>query len=75
MFRGWRFDKRRWKIAPLVLNIDGQRMLIRKDAVSAKKTYNVESFNPKKFSDKNYLVPIPLSEIEKSPALIQNPGY
>jgi hypothetical protein len=68
------FDVRRWKIAPIVLNIPGKRMAITKDA-SGKKTYTVVNFQPRAFTDKNYLVPIPQYEISKNPKLVQNPGY
>lgn len=68
------FDVRRWKIAPLVLNIPGKRMAITKDA-TGKKTYTVVEFQPRNFFEKNYLVPIPQYEIAKNPKLIQNPGY
>lgn len=68
------FDVRRWKIAPVVLNIPGKRMAITKDA-SRKKIYTVVDFQPRAFSEKNYLVPIPQYEISKNPKLVQNPGY
>lgn len=69
------FDARRWKIAPIVFNITGRKMVIMKDPVTGVKTYTVSDFNPRAFSDKNYLVPIPQSEINKNPNLVQNPGY
>ncbi len=68
------FDVRRWKIAPIVLNVPGKRMAITKDA-SGKKTYTVVDFQPRAFFEKNYLVPIPQYEISKNPKLVQNPGY
>ncbi|MEO6001128.1 MAG: RagB/SusD family nutrient uptake outer membrane protein, partial [Chitinophagaceae bacterium] len=68
------FDVRRWKIAPVVLNIPGRRMAITKDA-SGKKTYTVVDFQPRAFAEKNYLVPIPQYEISKNNKLVQNPGY
>lgn len=68
------FDVRRWRIAPQVLSEDSERMTIIKDA-SGKKTYKVETFQPRNFNDRNYLMPIPQAEIEKNPNLAQNPGY
>ncbi|MEJ7769712.1 MAG: RagB/SusD family nutrient uptake outer membrane protein [Chitinophagaceae bacterium] len=68
------FDVRRWKIAPVVLNIPGKRMAVTKDA-SGNKIYTVVNFQPRAFTDKNYLVPIPQYEISKNPKLVQNPGY
>lgn len=69
------FDVRRWKIAPIVCNIPGKKMIIIKNLTTGVKTYTVNAFNPRAFYDKNYLVPIPQSEIDKNPLLIQNPGY
>ncbi|MGI8636126.1 MAG: RagB/SusD family nutrient uptake outer membrane protein [Segetibacter sp.] len=69
------FDVRRWKIAPIVLNVPGKRMAITKNPATGKKTYTVVEFQPRAFFDKNYLVPIPQYEIAKNPKLTQNPGY
>jgi hypothetical protein len=69
------FDVRRWKIAPIVLNIPGKRMAITKNPTTGKKTYTVVEFQPRQFFEKNYLVPIPQYEINKNPKLVQNPGY
>lgn len=69
------FDVRRWKIAPEVLNIDAKRMSIYKDPDTGVKTYTVIDFQERAFYEKNYLVPIPQSEIDKNPLLEQNPGY
>jgi hypothetical protein len=71
------FDVRRWKTAPVALNMLPKRMDIVKDPVTGTKTYTVNVM-PQfifVFADKNYLVPIPQSEIDKDPALVQNPGY
>jgi len=74
VFEGHRYhDVRRWKIAPEVLNIPGKKMNIQK--TGSTKTYTVSDFNPRAFFERNYLVPIPQSEIEKNPLLVQNPGY
>ncbi|WP_236971130.1 RagB/SusD family nutrient uptake outer membrane protein [Membranihabitans marinus] len=69
------FDVRRWMIAPEVLNENASRMEIYRDPDTGKKTYTVAEFNERSFSDKNYWLPIPLSEIEKDANLEQNPGY
>ncbi|MEX2235296.1 MAG: RagB/SusD family nutrient uptake outer membrane protein [Cyclobacteriaceae bacterium] len=76
-FEGHRFfDVRRWQIAPTVLNINAQEMHIARDPVTLVKTYTVRDFLPeRKFFDRNYLLPIPQSEIERSPSFSQNPGY
>ena len=69
------FDVRRWKIAPVVLNIPGKRIQIIKNLTTGIKTFTVVDFNPRAFFDRNYLVPIPQSEINRNALLIQNPGY
>lgn len=76
-FEGHRFfDVRRWKIAPTVLNINAQEMRIEKDPITGAKTYIVRDFLPeRRFFDKNYRLPIPQSEMERSPSFTQNPGY
>jgi len=77
-FEGHRyFDVRRWKIAPQVLNKIPKRMDIVKDLGTGIKTYTVATMANFTFvfTDKNYLAPIPKSEIEKNSLLEQNPGY
>ena len=76
-FEGHRFfDVRRWKIAPTVLNINAKKMLVQRNATTMVKTYTVVDFLPARaFSDKNYLLPIPQSEIERNKNMVQNPGY
>jgi hypothetical protein len=71
------FDVRRWKIAPAVLNVAPLRMDIVKNLTTGKKTYTVNPMGNFTFgfTDKNYLLPIPQSEIDKNPLLVQNPGY
>ncbi len=71
------FDVRRWKIAPVVLNTLPKRMDIVKNLTTGVKTYTVSTMPTFTFvfTDKNYLAPIPLSEIEKNQNLQQNPGY
>ena len=78
-FEGHRwFDVRRWKIAPVVLNINAQAMAVTKDPVTGVRTYTVKDMLPTRaFFDKNYLLPIPQSEIDKNknPLFTQNTGY
>ena len=70
------FDVRRWKIAPIVLNIPGKRISIIKNLTTGVKTYTIIDFQPTRaFYDRNYLVPIPQTEIERNSLLEQNPGY
>ena len=76
-FEGHRFfDVRRWKIAPEVLNINAQEIHIYKDPATGVKTYTVRDMLPeRKFFERNYWLPIPQSEIERTRSLEQNPGY
>ncbi|HZK93867.1 MAG TPA: RagB/SusD family nutrient uptake outer membrane protein [Prolixibacteraceae bacterium] len=71
------FDVRRWKIAPVVLNTLPKRMDIVKNLTTGVKTYTINTMQQFTFvfTDKNYLVPIPQTEIDKNPLLKQNPGY
>lgn len=69
------FDVRRWKIAMQTDNVDATKMSITHAAAAGEKTYKVEVFQERAFHERNYLVPIPQSEIERNPELEQNPGY
>jgi starch-binding outer membrane protein, SusD/RagB family len=68
------FDVRRWKTAPVVLNVDAQKMVVTRNSTGID-SYSVQTFQTRDFFDKNYLLPLPQSEIDKDPALTQNPGY
>ena len=71
------FDVRRWKIAPEELNKTPLRMDVWQDPATGIKTYTVAEMGQFTFvfNERNYLVPIPQSEIDKNPLLVQNPGY
>jgi len=72
-------DIRRWKIGVTVNNSYNDAMQITKSGASY--TYKVVSvavagaFPRHVMTEKNYLLPIPESEILKMPAMVQNPGY
>ena len=69
------FDIRRLKIAPQVMNEDFTRMKITKNP-DGTKTYEVLLWKEVNFKEpRDYLLPIPQSEIEKNSLLEQNPGY
>lgn len=69
------FDVRRWKIASVVLNQPLLRMDIVKQA-NGTKIYAIKKLNDSKFLDKQYLIPFPRAEVDKSlGALKQNAGY
>lgn len=69
------FDIRRLKIAPQVMNEDFTRMKITKKP-DGTKTYEVLLWKEVNFKEpRDYLLPIPQSEIEKNSLLEQNPGY
>lgn len=67
-------DIRRWKIAEAVNNGFNKAILIKK--VGNGYTYEVtNTIRQHVFKPQNYLMPIPQIEINKMPAMVQNPGY
>jgi hypothetical protein len=72
-FEGHRFfDVRRWKEAPQYFtNIRGMEI----NKVGEGFTYTPKTVQTRQWNDKMYLFPIPQSEILKSGALEQNPGW
>jgi len=78
-FEGLRFfDIQRWQIGPQVMNgpVYGAR-LGTVNATTGQYTITGDSLKleTRIFAPKNYLWPIPQSEIDKDKALTQNPGY
>ena len=74
-FEGHRFyDVRRWKLGESVLNRPVTGMRITKNANG---TYSYQRFavESRVFSAKNYWFPFSQNDINRQPALIQNPGY
>ncbi|UVR89245.1 RagB/SusD family nutrient uptake outer membrane protein [Bacteroides thetaiotaomicron] len=72
------WDVRRWKIAPQVLDGPSHGMEITRkahDDGSETFTYRRIEVMNHVWDDRLYWWPIPLSEISKSDALEQNPGY
>src|SRR5690606_17149867 len=76
-FEGHRwFDMRRWKVAMQYANEPAWGVSVKKDRATGSKTYELIQVDPnRKFEEQHYLSPIPRSEIERSPTLVQNPGY
>lgn len=73
------FDVRRWKEAPKYFGSTVHAITIKKYPVG-KKTYEVDKLRSdvggdRKWDDKMYWLPIPKSEMDKNPNLVQNPGY
>jgi hypothetical protein len=68
------WDIRRWKIAPQTENAETHGMEITR-AADGKFSYRTIVVRKHVFTDAMYFWPIPQSEIVKSPALKQNPGY
>ena len=69
------FDVRRWKVAGETENLDLLKMDITKQA-NGTKSYVVKTLTGRHFEEKDYLLPIPRTEIDKSEgSLEQNPGY
>jgi len=72
-FEGFRFfDTRRWMIAEQTDNLSMHGMEVDRGPGIVYKPFVVRKHN---FTKAMYLWPIPLSEIAKSPALLQNPLY
>jgi len=68
------WDVRRWKIAPQTENAETHGMEITR-AANGSFSYRVIVIRKHVFTDAMYFWPIPQSELTKSPALQQNPGY
>jgi hypothetical protein len=72
-FEGFRFfDVRRWMIAEQTDNQMMHGMEVDRGPIVVYKPFNVRKHN---FTKAMYLWPLPLSEIAKSPSLLQNPLY
>lgn len=68
------WDIRRWKIAPVTENKDMHGMEITR-AANGSYSYRTIVIRSHVFRDNMYFFPIAQSELTKSPALKQNPGY
>jgi hypothetical protein len=68
------FDVRRWLIADVTDNIQGQGMEVDRDA-NFVPTYKIFPVRKHNFTTKMYLWPFPQAEIGKGGGLVQNPGY
>lgn len=66
-------DIRRWKIAEEVLNTDFYGM--NSHATSESSFYQRTVYQHRVFEHKYYWFPIPQSDIDKNPNLVQNPGW
>ncbi|SHG16338.1 RagB/SusD family nutrient uptake outer membrane protein [Pedobacter caeni] len=69
------WDIRRWKIAEQVLNgpLKGMNIVKNPDGTF---NYSIQDIAPAVFdASKNYLFPIPYTEIQTNPNMTQNPGY
>lgn len=69
------FDLRRWKIAEKYLNKVVTGITILKLPDGTKKYIPGKVVEERKFIERMYWLPIPKSEMDKSPAFQQNPGY
>lgn len=68
------WDVRRWKIAPRTENAETHGMEITR-AANGSFSYRVIPIRKHVFTEAMYFWPIPQSELTKSPALKQTPGY
>jgi hypothetical protein len=67
------FDVRRWGIAKTVLN--GQFYTMSIDKVGGGFTYQLIPYQTRAYNDKNIVLPIPQTEIDKNPAAKQIAGW
>lgn len=75
-FEDHRFnDIRRWMIASKVLTGSNKVIVITKVKADEYKYEVGPTRRPLQFRDAMYLLPIPLTEIQKMPLMVQNPGY
>jgi len=73
-------DIRRWKIGEQVLNgpfygMNAAGTLLSDDPTNAKSFYKRTVYQTRVFSKKMYWFPVPQSEIDKNPNLVQNPFW
>lgn len=70
------FDTRRWLIAEETDNKDFYRMTVDRGTHLQDDSFYERSFLKRRvFEKKHYLWPVPQSEINKTPTIIQNPGW
>lgn len=68
-------DVRRWKIAMTTQNGYNKLMQVTKNTNGTYSYQVVNSIILHSFAERNYLLPIPTSELLKAPAMLQNPGW
>ncbi|MDR1381571.1 MAG: RagB/SusD family nutrient uptake outer membrane protein [Tannerella sp.] len=69
------FDVRRWKLGEALLNFPATGVLVHKWPDGHKTYTSGIIVEQRKFVERMYWLPIPQSEMDKSPNLKQNPGY
>jgi hypothetical protein len=78
------FDIRRWMIASEIMRESGRGVRIEGELDSDGEMlvnnrydykYNVIDVEQRHWEDRNYFVPIPKTEMNRNPDLVQNPGY
>jgi hypothetical protein len=81
------FDVRRWMIAPQVytnghgirvtgrLDPTGKPLMYAGQEYRYKYEYQVIEVDERRWNDRAYFLPIPQDEMDRNPALVQNPGY
>lgn len=69
------FDVRRWKIADVTENLPAHKLDILRDFHNGVKTYTISVIQDRKFLPQHYLLPIPRTEMQRDPLLVQNPNY
>lgn len=69
------WDMRRWLLAEKYFNVKAQGLNIEATTIDELAHPTEVVFERKFSSPANYLLPIPLSDIQKNAQLVQNPGY
>lgn len=68
------WDMRRWLLAGQYFNVKGQGLNIEGTTVTDYAKVATVPFE-RAFSDRNYLMPIPIADVNRNPKIVQNPGY
>ena len=69
------WDMRRWKIADQYFNVKASGLNIDAGDIDAFATKSEIPFERKFATPTNYLLPIPLDDVNKNTHIVQNPGY
>lgn len=71
----WYYDTRRWKTAEVTENVPIQGMMVTKQQDNTFTYQAITALNAVFLYPKMYFCPLPFDEVNKSSALLQNPGW